>query len=230
MSDEMKDKFEKYWTDIHGLMAIATVLDPRFKLHILQALFQNLYGYEHAVKEVAKIRQLMLSLLDEYQQPSDVSMPNIESTSTGGGGVDEVYEIFDEYMNSKPAASASQVRTELDLYLEEDPLPRTQELDIIGWWKFGGIKYPTLQMIAHDILPIPVTSVASECVFSASGRLISAHRSRLAPKIAEALMCMQSWSRADMLGEIHGDLLAVQNVLEAEQEEMDSNESIVTEE
>jgi hypothetical protein len=167
---------------------------------MLQALFQNLYGYEHAVKEVAKIRQLMLSLLDEYQQPSDVAMPNIESTSTGGGGVDEVYEIFDEYMNSKPAASASQVRTELDLYLEEDPLPRTQELGIIGWWKFGGIKYPALQMIAHDILPIPVTSVASECVFSASGRLISAHRSRLAPKIAEALMCMQSWSRANMLG------------------------------
>lgn len=58
----------------------------------------------------------------------------------------------------------------------------------------------------------PVTSVASECVFSASGRLISAHRSRLAEKIAEALMCMQSWSRAVMLGEIHGDLLGVQNV------------------
>ncbi|KAM0923340.1 hypothetical protein ACQ4PT_005637 [Festuca glaucescens] len=171
MSEEMKDKFEKYWADVHGLMAIATVLDPRFKLHILQALFQNLYGYEHAVKEVAKIRQLMLSLLNEYQQPSDVGMSNIESTSTtggSGGGVDEVYEIFDEYMNSKPAASASQVRTELDLYLEEDPLPRTQELDIIGWWKFGG--------------------------------------------------------------DIHGDLLVVQNVLEDEQEELDANESIVTEE
>ncbi|KAM0832296.1 hypothetical protein ACQ4PT_064983 [Festuca glaucescens] len=149
MSEEMKDKFKKYWTYVHGLMAIATVIDPRFKLHILQALFQNLYGYENAVKEVG--------------------MSNIESTSTtGGGGVDEVYEIFDEYMNSKPAASASQVRIELDLYLEEDPLPRTQELDIIGWWKFGG--------------------------------------------------------------DIHGDLLAVQNVLEDELEEMDANESIVTEE
>ncbi|XBH79377.1 hypothetical protein VPH35_105372 [Triticum aestivum] len=29
MSEEMKDKFEKYWKDIHGLMAVATVLDPR---------------------------------------------------------------------------------------------------------------------------------------------------------------------------------------------------------
>ena len=39
MSEQMKDKFEKYWKDIHGLMAIATVLDPRFKLHMLQVSY-----------------------------------------------------------------------------------------------------------------------------------------------------------------------------------------------
>ena len=178
---------------------------------MLQALFHTIYGYENAANEVSKIRQLMITLLGKYQQPSKgEGISNIGNTfSTSGGGVDEVYDIFDQYMNSKPAVSTSQVRTELDLYLEEDPLPRTQELDIIGWWKFGGIKYPTLQMIAHDILPIPVTSVASECVFSASGRLISPHRSRLAPKISEALMCMQAWSRADMLGNsfVHSEFL-----------------------
>uniref|UniRef100_A0ACD5YN61 Uncharacterized protein n=1 Tax=Avena sativa TaxID=4498 RepID=A0ACD5YN61_AVESA len=126
----------------------------------------------------------MLSLLVKYQQPFDGDRTsNIENTSNTDGGVEEIYEIFDEYMNSKPAASSSQVHTQLDLYLEED-LCRTQELDIIGWWKYGGIKYPTFQIIAHDILPIHVISVASECVFSASGRLISPHRSRLAPKIS----------------------------------------------
>uniref|UniRef100_A0ACD5YQH2 Uncharacterized protein n=3 Tax=Avena sativa TaxID=4498 RepID=A0ACD5YQH2_AVESA len=104
----------------------------------------------------------MLSLLVKYQQPFDGDRTsNIENTSNTDGGVEEIYEIFDEYMNSKPAASSSQVHTQLDLYLEED-LCRTQELDIIGWWKYG----------------------ASECVFSASGRLISPHRSRLAPKIS----------------------------------------------
>ena len=39
MSEEMKGKFEKYWKDVHGLMAIATVLDPRFKLHMLQVSY-----------------------------------------------------------------------------------------------------------------------------------------------------------------------------------------------
>jgi hypothetical protein len=103
-------------------------------------------------------------------------------------------------MSSQPTASALLVHTELDLYLEEPTLPRTQDFDIINWWKFGGIKYPTLQLIAHDILPIPVTTVASESAFSTSGRILSPHRSRLAPKMVEAIMCMQAWSNADILG------------------------------
>ena len=45
-----------------------------------------------------------------------------------------------------------------------------------------------------------VTTVASESAFSTSGRVISPHRSSLTPKMIEALMCMQAWSRADMLG------------------------------
>ena len=54
--------------------------------------------------------------------------------------------------------------------------------------------------VDKDILPIPVTTVASESAFSTSGRILSAHRTRLAPKTAEALMCMQAWSRANMFG------------------------------
>jgi len=50
------------------------------------------------------------------------------------------------------------------------------------------------EKIARDVLAIPVTTVASESVFSTSGRIISPHRSRLAPSMVEALMCMQAWS------------------------------------
>lgn len=83
---------------------------------------------------------------------------------------------------------------------EEPNLPPRQELDIINWWKFAWIKYPTMQKIARDIMTILVTTVASKSTFSTSGRTISPHRSRLTPKMAKALMCMQGWSRADMLG------------------------------
>ena len=49
-------------------------------------------------------------------------------------------------------------------------------------------------------MAIPVPIVASESIFSTDGRIISPSRSSLAPQMVEALMCMQAWSRADMLG------------------------------
>ena len=93
--------------------------------------------------------------------------------------------------------------SELDNYLKEKLLPKDMELDLLAWWKTNGIKYPTLQRIAKDILAIPVSTVASESAFSTSGRLVSPHRSRLHPKTLEALMCAQSW----LLNEIRGSIL-----------------------
>jgi hypothetical protein len=109
-------------------------------------------------------------------------------------------DTFDDYMSKQPVAASTYVRTELDLFLEESLLPRTQDLDIIHWWQVAGLKYQTLQKIARDVLAIPLTTVASESAFSTSGRIISPHRSRLAASMIEALMCMQAWSLNDMLG------------------------------
>jgi hypothetical protein len=47
MSIAMKDKFLKYWTDVHGLMVVAKVLDPRFKMKFLYAMFTEIYGHEN---------------------------------------------------------------------------------------------------------------------------------------------------------------------------------------
>ena len=107
---------------------------------------------------------------------------------------------FDDYMSKQPTVTSTYVRIESDLYLEESLLPRTQELDIIQRWQHIGLKYPTLWKNACDVLAIHVTTVAYESVFSTSGKIISPHRSRLAPSMIEALMCMQAWSHADILG------------------------------
>ena len=203
MSEEMKDKFEKYWKGIHRIMAVAIVLDPRYKRHILNALYGPLYGRNHASKEIERVRGLMFDLVKQYQDKAECEDTwDASATSIPSGEEDEAMKLLDLYMSNRVVtpSSSSLSHTELELYLEEAPLPRTQDLDIIDWWKVGGFKYPTLQKLARDILPIPITSVASECAFSTSGRVLSAHRSRLTPNVAEALMCMQAWSRADMLG------------------------------
>jgi hypothetical protein len=205
MSIRMKEKFNKYWSDIHGLMAAAAVLDPRYKLQLLSALFNKIHGCESTAKDaVQKVKDMLCNLVLEYQDP----MENVATTvgtqsrlsSTQSMDGEDWIDTFDDYISKQPTVTSTYVRTELDLYLEEPLLPRTQELDIIMWWQHVGIKYPTLRKFARDILAIPVTTVASESAFSTSGRIISPHRSRLAPSMVEALMCMQAWSRADMLG------------------------------
>lgn len=206
MSAAMKEKFMKYWMDVHGLMAVATVLDPRRKMKFLYAMYTQIYGPEDMFGEVKKIKDLLIDLVKEFEG----SMEGFGATDgivAGGSskkelneGDAEVNEIFDKYMASEQTVPTSFVCTELDMYLEEDMLPRTLELDVIDWWKVGGLKYTTLRKLARDILSIPVTTVAFESFFSTSGRIISPHRSRLAPNMVEALMCMQAWSRADMLG------------------------------
>ncbi|CAN1238117.1 Putative AC transposase [Linum grandiflorum] len=79
--------------------------------------------------------------------------------------------------------------------MDEDVVSRSRdiEFDILGWWRANAAKYPTLHKIARDILVVPITSVASESAFSAGGRLLDPHRSRLHFKTVEPLMCTRSW-------------------------------------
>uniref|UniRef100_A0A453NGS1 HAT C-terminal dimerisation domain-containing protein n=1 Tax=Aegilops tauschii subsp. strangulata TaxID=200361 RepID=A0A453NGS1_AEGTS len=134
------------------------------------------------------------------------------------------------HAGAAPPPSSVSARTGL-IFVEEEIIHRPEGLDIINWWQFGGIKYPTLRRMAHDILAIPVTTVASESAFSTSGRILSAHRCSPAPNMTEALMCMQAWSRADMLGDCNSTLFAdFETVLKDDTEMMEvDDQSILTE-
>ena len=54
-----------------------------------------------------------------------------------------------------------------------------------------------LFIIAHDELTAPVSTVASEAAFSASGRVVSKKRYNLSPQAIEAVVCLKDWSLAD---------------------------------
>jgi hypothetical protein len=58
MLTALKDKYLKYWTDVHGLMAVATVLDPWFKMKFLCAMFTEIYGHENVGRETTKVKDL----------------------------------------------------------------------------------------------------------------------------------------------------------------------------
>ena len=204
MASSMLEKFDKYWSGCHIVMAIAVVLDPRYKMKILEFYFPIMYGSE-ASSEIGKIRQLCYDLLSEYQSKSKMGQ---QTSSHGASSVSNLFELtydeqdplskFDLFVHS--TSEEGHAKSELDYYLEEIVLPRISDFDVLSWWKTNGIKYPTLQMIVRDIYAIPVSTVASESAFSTGGRMVSKHRSRLHPNTLEALMCAQSWLGNEMEG------------------------------
>ncbi|CAN0829998.1 Zinc finger BED domain-containing protein RICESLEEPER 2 [Linum grandiflorum] len=192
MAVKMIEKFDKYWSVIHNVLSVAAVLDPRYKMALLNFYFPLVYG-TNSSSELFKVRKLLEDLVNDYKDKSagkEDAMPiddNSSSEVTGGRMTE--YDKFVDIL----LASSDSGKNELDTYLEDKVLRRSVDFDILNWWKANSTKYPTLSLIARDVLAIPISTVASESAFSAGGRLISAQRSRLHVKTVEALMCTQSW-------------------------------------
>jgi hypothetical protein len=72
-------------------------------------------------------------------------------------------------------------------------LEKNTTFEIHSFWKGNEIRYREVAVMAHDILSIHISIVASEFIFSISGRVIDQYRSSLKPDIVEALVCTRDW-------------------------------------
>lgn len=170
-------------------MGIATILDPRFKIIVLNICFEDLLGTvgKPCEDKVIEVKNLLTDLISEYHV-EDVEGSQLTTTLDGNG---------DDFLSSISARLASVgFRSKLDRYLDEELVNmHTKNFNVLDWWKVAGTRFPTLRRIARDIYAIPVTTVASESAFSTGGRVLCEHRSRLTSKMLEALMCSQDWLR-----------------------------------
>ncbi|WOL02380.1 zinc finger BED domain-containing protein RICESLEEPER 2-like isoform X2 [Canna indica] len=206
VAKEMHEKFDKYWKDCSLVLAIAVVMDPRFKMKLVEFSFAKIYGEESA-RYVKVVNDSIHELYHEYaSQPLQLitaygdqgeanhmngneKNPSAASNPTGDGLLD-----FDIYLSEM--AVNQPTKSEIDQYLEESLVPRVQGFDILNWWKLNNIKYPTLSKMASDVLSIPVSMVGTGCSIFGSGtgsRVLDDYRSSLRPETVEALFCAKDW-------------------------------------
>ncbi|CAN1337575.1 Zinc finger BED domain-containing protein RICESLEEPER 2 [Linum perenne] len=201
MARRMLVKFDSYWDVIHGMLGVATILDPRYKMKLMEWLFANIYG-ELAGYHLNKIKEILYDLLEQYlKSGSHVESCNTTSVSAIGEGEPieaDFLSEFDRYASNEHGVHNG--KEEFDTYISDGLIPRSGEFDILAWWKSNGSKYPTLTLIARDILAVPVSTVVLEAAFSTCGRLLSPCRSRLEEQTIEALMCSQNWLRNKIKG------------------------------
>ncbi|CAN6681943.1 unnamed protein product [Malus baccata var. baccata] len=175
---------------------MATKMSIKFKMKLIEYYFSLIYK-ENAPSEIEKVFDLAVKLVKEYELKHKPGLRSFESSSSTDFPsqscdfrVGDPLTSYDQFVMDSTIGNK---QSDLDLYLGEKVLPRTQNFDILSWWKTNGIKYHILHQIARDILAIPVFTVASESSFSTGGRIISPHRSRLHSSTVEALMCSRDW-------------------------------------
>ena len=72
-------KFNSYWANVSVVMAIATILDPVYKMKLLEFYYFNIYG-DNSDLEIEKIKNLCYDLLDEYGDVDESLVGNERSS------------------------------------------------------------------------------------------------------------------------------------------------------
>ncbi|EOY31154.1 BED zinc finger,hAT family dimerization domain isoform 2 [Theobroma cacao] len=201
LAKSMLEKIDKYWKDCSLVLAIAVVMDPRFKMKLVEFSFTKIYG-DDAPTYIKIVDDGIHELFLEYVAlPLPLTPTYAEEGNAGNNGKpedshqgnllsDHGLTDFDVYIME---TTSQQMKSELDQYLEESLLPRVQEFDVLGWWKLNKLKYPTLSKMARDILSIPVSAAAPESVFDIVDKQLDQYRSSLRPETVEALICAKDW-------------------------------------
>ncbi|XP_010242103.1 PREDICTED: zinc finger BED domain-containing protein RICESLEEPER 2-like [Nelumbo nucifera] len=183
MVKKMKGKFDKYW---------------------------KIYSEAEAINNIEQVQGALYQLYDEYVAAYNASS---EQSSTQGKGSKRSFSNFSSNSQLSTSSGWSKLinyvkrvetipplKSELDMYLEEvvyicEDEKSHYEFNALEWWKVNNLKYRVLSKMAAEILAIPISTIASESTFSASGRVIDPDRASLALETVEALICGGDWIR-----------------------------------
>lgn len=216
MAIQMKGKFDKYWgcpEKFNMLVFIASMLDPRNKFEYVDIVFNEMYGKEEGSKLAKMGKEAFFELFNEYKRiyapsPSASLSSSASITSSSLRAEKSVSSSTSEPLNRlkekfrselkkrKAESGVKDSKSELEKYLTEnddDDETAGANFSVLKWWKVNSPRFPILSLLARDVLAIPISTVASESVFSTGGRVLDAFRSSLTPRVVQALICTQDW-------------------------------------
>ncbi|OMO61277.1 hypothetical protein COLO4_33486 [Corchorus olitorius] len=156
---------------------------------------------------LALVNEALKEMFEEYSKaltPSSISeafgsAQRRKDTTSGsdelmGVGAEIGFNAMDFFMQHQKKSGFLFKKSELDIYLAEEPDKVTEaDFDVLLWWKVNSPRFPILSSLAKDVLVVLVSTVASESAFSTGGRVLDPFRSSLLLKHVQALVCGQDW-------------------------------------
>ncbi|XP_051138111.1 zinc finger BED domain-containing protein RICESLEEPER 1-like [Andrographis paniculata] len=153
MALRMKEKFDKYWGESNMLISLGAILDPRYKMELVDFAFPIIYGEDEASTYVSEIKKILYDLYDEYvtsytskERPTIVSKRKY--SEIGGSSTSNSLEfsgVRSEVLTGKANFNMHMIKSnkappqnsDLDFYLSESryDCDANANLDVLGWWK-----------------------------------------------------------------------------------------------
>jgi hypothetical protein len=171
---------------------VCTVLDPMTKHMTSFPPTVRVAAYDHVrglIKDALVPRPAPEATLTapEQEQDLEVQEPPPKRPKTESNRAATMRFLREATSDSNDATAIREPINDFDGYLAA-PVAVNDDTEVLDWWKHHQFSYPGTATVARQFLAIPATSVASERLFSATGRLISKLRSRLLPETAEMLV------------------------------------------
>lgn len=192
----LKAKFDEYWKKCSLIMAIAAILDPRYKMKLVEYYYPQIYG-DSAPDCIDIVSNCMKALYSGHTIYSPLPVHGQSSASESSGTVvKDRLTGFDRFLHE--TSLSQNTKSDLDKYLEEPLFPRSVDFNILNWWKVHEPRYPVLSMMARNILGIPISKICVESLYDTGNRALEHCWSSLKPDTVQALMCSQDWMRNEL--------------------------------
>lgn len=178
-------------TEYVNILAVATLLDPRFKsIH-----FQDALACSKAIKSVKDLLSTAIGMQTEDEQPLDEYATQKNDSNDLWS---DHYRLVNEKKNSlsmtRSESKSTNMPFELNSFLKS-PLVDLKEDALELWNRVLGCSYPMLKKIAIKHLTCAATSTSSERLFSKAGQTLYQQRNRLKGKLLSKLLILQSIDR-----------------------------------
>ncbi|OMP14290.1 Peptidase C48, SUMO/Sentrin/Ubl1 [Corchorus olitorius] len=174
------------------VLAIAAILDPRFKFDLVEFSYSTIYGPDSAGNDLAMIRRTLTNIFNEYAS-NIYSLNDTNALASLSVAEEKTMETFQKWYNSKMKITTE--TSELDKYLQEPIIClETEQFEVLGWWSAHASKFPILGRMARDILAIPMSTIIQQgSSLNEKVMMDNPIFKGLDPQIIEAMICGKDW-------------------------------------
>ncbi len=168
----------RYTEEMKNVLNISSFVDPRFKGSFAENLDDTIKACSDEAMALASHPDTEDPLASTTQSSESTSSTTTKKSLSG-----LLQQITSAKKNRSQASGHAmpsiqeKIDSEVKLYLSLPAI--SADSDPLAWWKAHVEEMQMLSKVARKYLCIPATSVPSERVFSASGHILSPHRSRL---------------------------------------------------